>query len=139
MDDRVVPALGVGDLLDELVGTLPEAGGAVVLSADGLVLDTSGAIDPLFAAHLSAVAAGLHAVATAAGRNSGAAEVRQTVVEMEYRLLVVMPVTRAVLLAVVFDAVSELASVRDRIAAFAMVMGRRLAVPTDLAELVNTP
>ena len=129
----------VGLRLDVLVGALPKAGGAVLVSADGLMLDASSAIDPELAEHLSAVAAGIHAMAEAGGRQNGARQVIQTVVEMEHRLLVVMPVTPTTMLAVVFDAVSDLSAVCDRITDFAVDLARRMATDPVTGELVRTP
>jgi uncharacterized protein len=129
----------VGLRLDVLVGALPKAGGAVVLSADGLMLDASTAIDPDLAEHLSAVAAGIHAMAEAGGRQNGARTVVQTVVEMEHRLLVVMPVTETTMLAVVFDAVSDLTAVCDRITAFTTDLARRVDTRPIAEELVRMP
>jgi predicted regulator of Ras-like GTPase activity (Roadblock/LC7/MglB family) len=139
MEHRAVPAMSVRSRLDVLVSALPESGGAIVLSADGLVLDSSSAIDPVLAEQLSAVGAGIHAMAAAAGRQNNARQVIQTVVEMEHRLLVVMPVTRTTMLAVVFDAVSDLASVCDRITAFTVDLARRVALEPIPGELVRTP
>ena len=131
--------MSVGLRLDVLVGALPQAGGAVLVSADGLMLDASTDIDPELAEHLSAIAAGIHAMAAAAGRQNLARHVVQTVVEMEHRLLVVMPVTATSLLAVVFDAVSDLSAVCDRITAFAVDLARRMADLPATGELVRTP
>jgi len=132
---------GIVVRLDVLVAALPRAGGAVLMSADGLMLDASTEIDPALADHLSAVAAGIHAMAAAGGRLNGARDIVQTVVEMEHRLLVVMPVTATSLLAVVFDAVSDLSAVCDRITAFAVDLARRMAALSTSAsgELVRTP
>jgi predicted regulator of Ras-like GTPase activity (Roadblock/LC7/MglB family) len=132
-------AMSVGQRLDVLVGALPRAGGAVLLSADGLMLDASTAIDQELSDHLSAIAAGVHAMATAVGRQNGARDVVQTVVEMEHRLLVVMPVTATTMLAVVFDAVSDLSAVCERITTFAHDLARRMADLPATGELVRTP
>jgi predicted regulator of Ras-like GTPase activity (Roadblock/LC7/MglB family) len=132
-------AMSVGQRLDVLVGALPQAGGAVLLSADGLMLDASTAIDQDLSDHLSAIAAGIHAMAAAGGRLNGARQVVQTVVEMEHRLLVVMPVTATTMLAVVFDAVSDLSAVCERITTFAHDLARRMADLPTTGELVKTP
>ena len=139
MDDRATSPLDVGARLDLLASALPRAGGAIVVSADGLVLDASTAIDAALADQLSAVAAGIHAMAVAAGRRNDAGQVIQTLVEMEHRLLVVSPVTATTLLAVVFDAVSDLAGACDRITAFTADLARRVAAQPLAGELVRTP
>jgi len=140
VNDRIIAATGVGPLLDELHDQLPGTEGVVVLSADGLELAMSKGTRPDKATHLAAVAAGLHAVADAANRNNGGRRVDQTVVEMDYRMLVILPLTGEqltgeTLLAVVFDAVSDLSGTRERIARFADRLGLRLSavemVPTS--------
>ena len=128
MNDRIIAAMGVGPLLDELADALPGTEGVVVLSTDGLEL---------------AMSSGLHAIADAANRNNGGRRVDQTVVEMDYRMLVVLPVATGALLAVLFDAVTDLTGAQERIAWFADRLGRRLAgadlVPSDGDKLVSAP
>jgi predicted regulator of Ras-like GTPase activity (Roadblock/LC7/MglB family) len=126
VNDRVISAWGMGPLLNELAAALPRCEGAVVLSADGLVLETSAETDPMHADRLAAVAAGLHAIADAANRNNGGVRVSQTVVEMDFRMMVVLPVTGEAILAVVFDAVHDLSGVREQIARFAARLSRRI-------------
>ncbi|WP_051807327.1 roadblock/LC7 domain-containing protein [Actinoplanes subtropicus] len=126
MNDWIIGATGAGPLLDQLHGELPGTEGVVLLSTDGLELATSAGTRTDRADQLSAVAAGLHAIALAADRNNGGGRVDQTVVEMDYRMLVVVPVTGEMLLAVVFDAVSDLSGTRVRIATFADRLGVRL-------------
>lgn len=135
MNDRIIGEMGVGPLLDELAGSLPGTEGVVVLSTDGLELAMSSGTVAHRASHLSAIAAGLHAIADAANRNNGGRRVDQTVVEMDYRMLVIVPVSAGALLAVVFDAVTDLSGARDKIAWFA----GRLSVHMADAELVPAP
>jgi predicted regulator of Ras-like GTPase activity (Roadblock/LC7/MglB family) len=135
MNDRIIGEMGVGPLLDELAGALPGTEGVVVLSADGLELAMSSGTLPHRASHLSAIAAGLHAIADAANRNNGGRRVDQTVVEMDYRMLVIVPLAVGALLAVVFDAVTDLSGAREKIGWFA----DRLSVRMADAELVPTP
>ena len=142
MNDWIVGATGAGPLLDQLHGYLPGTEGVVLLSADGLELAMSAGTRPDKATQLAAVAAGLHAIADAANRNNGGRRVDQTVVEMDYRMLVILPVTGEMLLAVVFDAVTDLSGYRERITRFADRLGLRLSsvdmVP-DHEDLVSTP
>jgi uncharacterized protein len=135
VNDRIITATGVGPLLDELAAALPGAEAVVLLSTDGLELAMSTATSPAAATNLSAVAAGLHAIADAATRNNGGRRVDQSVVEMDYRMLVVLPVATGALLAVLFDAVTDLDGTRVRIAWFADRLGLRLAG----ADLVQAP
>ena len=135
MNDRIIAAMGVGPLLDELAGALPGTEGVVLLSTDGLELAMSAGTSPAAAENLSAIAAGLHAIADAATRNNGGRRVDQSLVEMDHRMLVVLPVATGALLAVLFDAVNDLLGTRERIAWFANRLGLRLAG----ADLVQTP
>jgi len=125
--DWIISATGAGPLLNQLHNQLPGTGGVVLLSADGLELAMSSGTRPDKATQLSAVAAGLHAIAEAANRNNGGRRVDQSVVEMDHRMLVIVPVTGELLLAVVFDAVTDLSGTRDRIASFAGRLGLRLS------------
>jgi predicted regulator of Ras-like GTPase activity (Roadblock/LC7/MglB family) len=127
VNDWIIGATGAGPLLDRLHGQLPGTEGVVLLSADGVELAMSAGTRTDRAAQLSAVAAGLHAIAAAADRNNGGRRVDQCVVEMDYRMLVIVPVTAEMLLAVVFDAVSDLSGTRERIATFAARLGVRLS------------
>ncbi|MFF5291972.1 roadblock/LC7 domain-containing protein [Paractinoplanes globisporus] len=127
MNDWIFGVTGVGPLLDQLHDHLPGTDGVVLLSGDGILLAASAATRADRADQLSAVAAGLHAIARAADSLNGGGRVDQTVVEMDYRMLVIVPVTGEMLLAVVFDAVNDLSGTRQRIAAFADHLGVRLA------------
>src|SRR6185295_5855649 len=71
VNDWIIGATGAGPLLDELHVQLPGTEGVVLLSADGVELATSAGTRPESAARLSAVAAGLHAIAGAADRLNG--------------------------------------------------------------------
>ena len=125
MVQAVVPAAGVEELLDELTGALPDVYGAVVLSTDGLVVAASGELGPDYAEYAAAAAAGLHGLVQAVGRHSAAA-VRQTVVEMEYALLVVLPVGPLAVLAVIFDGGPDFTALGGQLAEFAERVGDRL-------------
>lgn len=135
MKHRISSTMDVGPFLDELAGALPGTEGVVVLSTDGMELATSAGSDPARIEYIAAVAAGLHAIADAANRNNGGRRVYQTVVEMDLRMLVVLPLITGALLAVVFDAVTDLSGVRERITRFA----DRLGVRMSGVELVSTP
>jgi predicted regulator of Ras-like GTPase activity (Roadblock/LC7/MglB family) len=134
VNDWIIGARGAGPLLDQLHDRLPGTEGVVLLSADGVELAMSAGTRTDKAAQVSAVAAGLYAIAEAADRNNGGRRVDQCVVEMDYRMLVIVPVTGQMLLAVVFDAVSDLSGTRERIATFADRLGVRLA-SVDMSPL----
>jgi len=121
-----VPVSGVAPLLNELVATLPDVDGAVLLSPDGLVLGSSDDVDPGFADYLSAASAGLQSLGNAVGRQAGARAVHQVIVEMEYALLVVTPVGPVAILAVVLDGTPDFTTIGAQIAEFAERVGERL-------------
>jgi predicted regulator of Ras-like GTPase activity (Roadblock/LC7/MglB family) len=138
VNDWIIGATGAGPLLDQLHDQLPGTEGVVLLSADGVELAMSAGTGTENTGRLSAVAAGLHAIAGAADRIGGGRRVDQCVVEMDYRMLVVVPVIGEMLLAVVFDAVSDLSGTRERIATFAGRLGVRLA-SVDMSPRPTTP
>jgi uncharacterized protein len=76
-------------LLDDLVKRIPEVQHAVLLSADGLLVGSSDALNRADAEHLSAVASGFQSLARGAGQHFGGGAVRQTVVEMDSAFLFV--------------------------------------------------
>jgi uncharacterized protein len=135
VNDQISSATGVRPLLDELSEALPGTEAVVLLSTDGIELAMSASTTTTAGANLSAVAAGLHAVAEAASRNNGGHRVDQSVVEMDYRMMVVLPVAPGALLAVLFEAVTDLLGTQERIAWFAERLGNRLAG----TDLVQTP
>lgn len=70
-------------LVDDLVNRVPEVRHAVVLSADGLRITSSGSIDRGDAEHLAAVAAGLQSLSRGVCTRFDTGEVRQTIIEMD--------------------------------------------------------
>jgi predicted regulator of Ras-like GTPase activity (Roadblock/LC7/MglB family) len=76
-------------LLDDLVKRVAGADGAVVLSADGLLMGRSVNLSEEDAEHLSAVASALQSLARGTGRHFGGGNVRQTMVEMDHAFLFV--------------------------------------------------
>lgn len=133
----MVPAVGVDELMNELVATLPDVDGAIVLSPDGLLLSSSEGVDTEFADYLSAAAAGLYALAEAAGRHNDARVVRQAIVEMEHALLVVTPVGPVAILAVVLDGAPDFTAVGGQIAEFADRVGQLMGLYAPTAELAG--
>ncbi|GIM97377.1 roadblock/LC7 domain-containing protein [Paractinoplanes toevensis] len=135
MNHSFVAATGIVPLLNELAAALPGTEGVVLLSTDGLELAMSASTNPVSATNLSAVAAGLHAVAEAADRNNGGHRVDQTLVETDFRMLVVLPVAPGALLAVLFDAVNDLVGTQEKIAWYS----DRLSLRLSSVDLVQTP
>ena len=76
-------------LLDDLVGRLAGTEKAVALSADGLLLGRSAAVDRDSAEHLAAMASAFQSLSRGVGTTFGKGAVLQTVVELEDGYLVV--------------------------------------------------
>jgi predicted regulator of Ras-like GTPase activity (Roadblock/LC7/MglB family) len=104
------PPVDLNRVLDDLVRRVPEARHAIMLSADGLLMAASEQLDRDTGENLSAVVAGLHALAVATGRQAGAGAVRQTIVEMESALLFVTASSRGGVLAVLLEGAADTAS-----------------------------
>jgi predicted regulator of Ras-like GTPase activity (Roadblock/LC7/MglB family) len=90
---------GLNWLLDDLLGRLPGADRAIVLSADGLLVGRSSNMRRDDADQLSAVASGFQSLSRSTGRYFGGGAVRQTVVEMENAFLIVTAAGTAAYLA----------------------------------------
>jgi predicted regulator of Ras-like GTPase activity (Roadblock/LC7/MglB family) len=76
-------------LLDDLINRLAGAEGAVVLSADGLLMGRSRNVQREDAEHLSAMASAFQSLARGVGRQFDKGGVRQTVVELDRAFLIV--------------------------------------------------
>ncbi|AAZ55470.1 roadblock/LC7 domain-containing protein [Thermobifida fusca] len=90
-------------LLSDLVSRTEGAREAVLLSADGLLLSASDGMDRERAERISAIASGFSSLARGASKQLGAAEVRQTVVEMDNVFLFVLSAGHGACLALVAD------------------------------------
>jgi predicted regulator of Ras-like GTPase activity (Roadblock/LC7/MglB family) len=86
-------------LLDDLVRRLAGAEGAVVLSADGLLMGRSQSVPRENAEQLSAMASAFQSLARGVGRHFGKGDVRQTVVELDRAFLIVTAAGRGACLA----------------------------------------
>ncbi|MDI6101960.1 roadblock/LC7 domain-containing protein [Actinoplanes sp. NEAU-A12] len=116
-------------LLDDLVERVPTAQQAVVLSADGLMLGSSAAMDREDAEHLSAMAAGFQSLAKGASRHFDAGAVRQTVVEMEEAFLFVTAAGQGACLAVLASADADLGLIAYEMAMLVTRVGQTMAAP----------
>jgi predicted regulator of Ras-like GTPase activity (Roadblock/LC7/MglB family) len=116
-------------LLDDLVERVPTAQQAVVLSADGLMLGASAAMDREDAEHLSAMAAGFQSLAKGASRHFHAGQVRQTVVEMEDAFLFVTAAGQGACLAVLASADADLGLIAYEMAMLVTRVGQTMAAP----------
>ncbi|MFC4072181.1 roadblock/LC7 domain-containing protein [Actinoplanes subglobosus] len=116
-------------LLDDLVERVPTAQQAVVLSADGLMLGASAAMNREDAEHLSAMAAGFQSLAKGASRHFDAGQVRQTVVEMEDAFLFVTAAGQGACLAVLASADADLGLIAYEMAMLVTRVGQTMAAP----------
>jgi uncharacterized protein len=116
-------------LLDDLVERVPTAQQAVVLSADGLMLGASAAMNQEDAEHLSAMAAGFQSLAKGASRHFEAGPVRQTVVEMEEAFLFVTAAGQGACLAVLASADADLGLIAYEMAMLVTRVGQTMAAP----------
>jgi predicted regulator of Ras-like GTPase activity (Roadblock/LC7/MglB family) len=106
-------------LLNDLVDRVADAELAVVLSADGLLLAASRGVGHELGEQVASIAAGLYALALAAGRQSGAGTVRQVVVQMWKAFLFIVTTRSGAILTVRFAGHTEVADIAYEVALFA--------------------
>lgn len=106
--DGTAAANGLGWLLDDLVGKVPAARHAVLLSVDGLVLGSDSSMTADAADHLAAAASGLASLARGAGRQFETGAVRSTVVEYDGAYLLISDAGHRACLAVLTGADTDL-------------------------------
>ena len=116
-------------LLDDLLGRVPFADQAVVLSADGLLMGASSGLGRDDAEHLSAMAAGFQSLAKGASRHFGAGPVRQTVVEMESAFFFVTAAGQGACLAVLTGGDADLGLVAYEMAMLVTRVGETMDAP----------
>ncbi|MEU1090192.1 roadblock/LC7 domain-containing protein [Streptomyces sp. NPDC005576] len=115
-------------LLDDLVQRVPDAGHAITLSSDGLLLANSGSLPQEEAQRLSAVASGFHSLAKGTGQHFGGGSVRQTVVEMEKGFLFVCAAGDNACLAVLAPESADIGIVAYEMARLVTRVGQHLSV-----------
>jgi predicted regulator of Ras-like GTPase activity (Roadblock/LC7/MglB family) len=116
-------------LLDDLVGRVPAARQAVVLSVDGLLTGSSSNLAKADAEHLAAVAAGFAGLARTAGRHFRGGPVRQTIVEMESAFLFITSAGQGACLAVLSDASSDIGLIAYEMAMLVERIGHNMSTP----------
>lgn len=97
------PAQTLDWLLSDLVERVVGARRALLLSSDGLLLSCSRGLDREEGERLAAIASGFASLARGARAQLGAAEVRQTVVEMDSVFFFVLAAGRGASLALVAE------------------------------------
>jgi predicted regulator of Ras-like GTPase activity (Roadblock/LC7/MglB family) len=116
-------------LLDDLIGRVPSARQAVVLSVDGLLTGSSSNLAKQDAEHLAAVAAGFSGLARTAGRHFRGGPVRQTIVEMESAFLFITSAGQGACLAVLSEANSDIGLIAYEMAMLVERIGVNLSTP----------
>jgi predicted regulator of Ras-like GTPase activity (Roadblock/LC7/MglB family) len=116
-------------LLDDLIGRVPAARQAVVLSVDGLLTGSSSNLAKQDAEHLAAVAAGFSGLARTAGRHFRGGPVRQTIVEMEAAFLFITSAGQGACLAVLSEANSDIGLIAYEMAMLVERIGVNLSTP----------
>ena len=116
-------------LLDDLIGRVPSARQAVVLSVDGLLTGSSSHLAKQDAEHLAAVAAGFSGLARTAGRHFRGGPVRQTIVEMEAAFLFITSAGQGACLAVLSEANSDIGLIAYEMAMLVERIGVNLSTP----------
>ncbi|MFD0741896.1 roadblock/LC7 domain-containing protein [Phytohabitans flavus] len=120
-------------LLDDVADRVPGAEHAVAISPDGLLLAASRHAGPIAADQLSTVAAGLYALAVAAGRHTDSGGVRQVTIEMREKFLFVTATAGGAILAVVFESDADVDVIAYEMALFAGRADHHLPAFTALA------
>jgi predicted regulator of Ras-like GTPase activity (Roadblock/LC7/MglB family) len=95
-------------LLDDLVERVEYVEHAAVLSADGLLIATSHGLTRDDGEHLSAVASGFQSLARGVGERFGGGNVRQTIIELESRFMLVAAAGQGACLAVLAEAAADI-------------------------------
>lgn len=128
-----IPPGHTGDLswlLAGLTQRVPHSRAALLLSSDGLQKAAHG-LDAEAADHLSALASGLHALASSAGIRFGdGGSVRQVVVELDTALLFITTAGSGACLAVLADTEADAAVIGYEMAHLVKSVRPHLATPT---------
>jgi len=121
-------------LLDNFVSQVGEIQKALILSRDGLVVAASQGLSREDGEHLSALAAGVQSLARGTGRQFGAGEVRQTIIEMERAFLFVIAAGSGTCLAVLASADANVGIIAYEMSMLVRRMGRYLAAEPRFAD-----
>jgi predicted regulator of Ras-like GTPase activity (Roadblock/LC7/MglB family) len=133
MADADTPVADLTWMLDDLAGRLADFSRAVILSRDGLLIAASADLEREDAEHLSAVAAALQSLAAGTGDRFQAGSVRQTIIELEEGILLLIAAGEGSCLAALCPPDADAGAV-----AYEMAMLAKRARP-HLAALPRTP
>jgi predicted regulator of Ras-like GTPase activity (Roadblock/LC7/MglB family) len=128
-------------LLDDLVERVEYLEHAAVLSADGLLIATSHGLTRDDGEHLSAVASGFQSLARGVGERFGGGNVRQTIIELESRFMLVAAAGQGACLAVLAEAAADIGLIAYEMAMLVTPVGlclgpnqQRLAGPDGTGD-----
>jgi predicted regulator of Ras-like GTPase activity (Roadblock/LC7/MglB family) len=130
-------AQGLNWLITEFVNAVPDVAHTVVVSSDGLPLAYSDGLPKERADQLAAVTAGLISLTQGASRIFDGGPVRQTVVEMQRGLLLIMSISDGSSLAVLASAECDMGLVAYQMTLLVERTGQVLT-PAVRAELQAT-
>ncbi|MEV5572394.1 roadblock/LC7 domain-containing protein [Spirillospora sp. NPDC052269] len=126
MTEPAMTAEQVRRLLDGLVAQAgPRGGGAVVLSADGLIVAASSGMGQEDAEHLSALVAGVQGLARGACRRFAGGALMQSVIEMDSMLVFMVPAGEHAYLAALSPAEADAGAVAYALAETAERLAER--------------
>lgn len=128
------PAGALGWLLDNLVSRIDAVRHALILSRDGLVVETSQNLSREDAEHLSAIAAGIQSLARGAAQHFRGGDVRQVIIEMDSAFLFVTSAGNGACLAVLSSAAADAGIIAYEMAMLVRRVGRHLAARPRLPE-----
>jgi predicted regulator of Ras-like GTPase activity (Roadblock/LC7/MglB family) len=128
-------------LLDDVVNRVVGAQGAIVLSADGLLVGSSASMSKDDSDQLSAIASGLESLAKGVSRQFSRGHVVQNMIEMERGYLFVLAAGRGACLALLADDTVNVADIGYEMNRLVKQVGDYLAAaprnrgefPSDLA------
>lgn len=120
-------------LLDDLVERAVGAEHAVLISRDGLLIARSGSLSEVDGEHLAAIASALQSLARSATRQLSGGRVRQNLIEMDRRHLLVTTAGNGSALAVVVPADGDLGQVAYEVHHLVRQVGVHLAVQARTA------
>lgn len=127
-------------LLHDLVGRVAGARHAVVLSADGLLVEHSPDLSEMDAEALAASASALHGLARGTGQRFGGGGIRQTVIEMEHAFLFVTAADDGACVALLGDESADVGQIAYEINLFAQRAGTAIAsAPRSRLDPAATP
>ncbi|MET7465103.1 roadblock/LC7 domain-containing protein [Nonomuraea sp. NPDC005501] len=123
-------------LLDDLIGRIPEARHAIVLSSDGLLMASSAGLERTDGEHLSAVASGLQSLAKGVSERVEGGPIRQTVVEWRSQFLIVTNAGERACLAVLCAQNADIGLVAYEMAMLVARVGQYLTSAARTGEAV---